>query len=128
MSLVFGHDSATHAHNRRLPLTWQQPAGLALTLVVLAGLGPTLSGQPVASTGIEGEIDGPKALQYLYGNYDAAKKQSRSKNGWSVVVHAIQNAVVDGKQQWYLYTVERHGLIEGKPECDTCSSVLSAAM
>ena len=80
-------------------------AALAMTVVALSG------------QGIAGEIDGPKALRFLYGSDDAAAAAS-------VGVYRVQSAVVNGEHRWFLYTVAS----QENNNCHACTVALGAAM
>ena len=94
-----------------------------MCLVVLTCAAPILRGQEHSTPGIPGEITGPKALKWLFGNYDAVKRQSES-GGAFVQVYRTQNAVVNGERQWFLYTWEN----EATNTCHGCQGTLGAAM
>ena len=85
-----------------------------------------LYSQSPIGTIIDGDIDSAKALQILYGNYDSAKKESRSKDYLDVMPYRTQNGVVEGKTMWFLYTIERDNQYLNK-ECLACTVMLSAA-
>ena len=86
-----------------------------------------LPGQKHSTPGIAGDIDEGKALNWLYGNYNPETKTSADDsddmNRW-VQSYAQQEVLIDGKRQWFLYTISN---VENNT-CHGCSVMLGAAM
>jgi hypothetical protein len=106
-------------------------------VVALASLLGNLGAQPARpQQAIEGEIDAPKALKLLYGNYDPETQASRWKDSRAekafldeafVSEWATQEGMVDGKRQWFLYTIASPA---NNPDftCHGCQLLFGAAM
>jgi hypothetical protein len=76
-----------------------------------------------STPGIAGEISGPEALKWIYGNYDPMKKRS-SSGAEFVQEYATQSGTVKGERQWFLYTTAN----EESHTCHGCQVKLGAAI
>jgi hypothetical protein len=69
-------------------------------------------------------IDAAKAMRRLYGNYNAKDGTSVASSDLTVTLYATQDAVIDGKRLWFLYTTSN----TPHNDCHACTVHLGAAV